>query len=64
MDNYKYTTKPVKYWGEWCIKRKIQKKVRFIFFWHWRTIDTRYFGPYKDYLTVLSQIREPIEFCR
>ena len=63
MDTYKHIAMPVKYWGEWCIKRKIQKKVRGIFGWRWKTMETRYFGPYKSYMHAEMEAGKPFEFC-
>ena len=64
MKTYRFIDKPTLYLGTWYIKRKIQKRVKFIFFRFWRTMDTQHFGPYDSYLDAVVAIGEndTIEF--
>lgn len=64
MTEFRYIAKPYKPHGYtlWTIKRKIQKRVKFLGIKFWKTVDTRYFGPYENYIIAYTEAGEPFTF--
>ena len=62
MATFKFCSKPVCILGKWVIRSKTKKRVKFMGIHFWKTMETRYYGPYKSYMDAYIAAEEDIEF--
>lgn len=62
MTEFRYIASPRKGRTHWFIRRRIQRRVKFLCIKFWKTVDTRYFGPYENYITAYTEAGEPFTF--
>ena len=62
MTEFRYIATPRKGREHWYIRRRIQRRASFLGIKFWKTVDTRYFGPYENYIIAYTESGKPFTF--